>query len=111
MLVMLYLKPEQVQHWDLLASATPESRRDLEIDLFQCTHDEVGLTLASSWGLPADLALAMGYHHDGPPQDADVQDIRLCKVAACADWMATVYRCGNKRHHYNRCQHQLRYRL
>lgn len=97
LLVMLYLKPEQVQHWDLLASATPESRRDLEIDLFQCAHDEVGLTLATSWGLPPDLALAMGYHHDGPPQDADVQDIRLCKVAACADWMAAVYRCGNKR--------------
>jgi serine phosphatase RsbU (regulator of sigma subunit) len=97
LLVMLYLKPEQVQHWDLLASATPESRRDLEIDLFQCAHDEVGLTLATSWGLPPDLALAMGYHHDGPPQDAEVQDIQLCKVAACADWMAAVYRCGNKR--------------
>jgi serine phosphatase RsbU (regulator of sigma subunit) len=97
LLVMLYLKPEQIQHWGLLASATPESRRDLEIDLFQCAHDEVGLTLATSWGLPPDLAMAMGYHHDGPPQDAEVQDIQLCKVAACADWMAAVYRCGNKR--------------
>ncbi len=97
LLVMLYLKPEQVQNWDLLTSATPESRRDLEIDLFQCTHDEVGLTLATSWDLPTDLAMAMGYHHDGPPQDTDVQDIQLCKVAACADWMAAVYRCGNKR--------------
>jgi len=97
LLVMLYLKPEQVQQWDLLARATPESRRDLEIDLFQCTHDEVGLTLATSWDLPPDLALAMGCHHDGPPQDAAVQDIQLCKVAACADWMAAVYRCSNKR--------------
>jgi HD-like signal output (HDOD) protein len=97
LLVMLYLQPEQVQHWDLLSRATPESRRDLEIDLFQCAHDEVGLTLATSWGLPADLALAMGYHHDGPPQEADMQDIQLCKVAACADWMTAVYRCGNKR--------------
>ena len=26
-----------------------------------------------------------------------MQDIQLCKVAACADWMAAVYRCGNKR--------------
>ncbi|MFQ5643380.1 MAG: HDOD domain-containing protein [Thiogranum sp.] len=97
LLVMLYLKPEQVEQWNLLTSATPESRRDLEIDLFHCTHDEVGLTLATSWDLPADLALAMGYHHDGPPDDADEQDIRLCKVASCADWMAAVYRSGNKR--------------
>ena len=97
LLVMLYLKPEQVQNWEMLARATPESRRDMEIDLFQCTHDEVGLTLANNWGLPADLALAMGYHHDGPPQDVDVQDVQLCKVAACADWMAAVYRCSNKR--------------
>ncbi len=97
LLVMLYLKPEQIEHWDLLVRATPESRRDLEIELFQCTHDEVGLTLATSWDLPADLALAMGYHHDGPPQDTDTQDIQLCKVAACADWMAAVYRCDNKR--------------
>ncbi|GMQ89223.1 MAG: hypothetical protein BMS9Abin09_0688 [Gammaproteobacteria bacterium] len=97
LLVMLYLKPDQVEYWDLLARATPESRRDLEIELFQCTHDEVGLALATSWDLPADLALAMGYHHDGPPADTDVQDIQLCKVAACADWMAAVYRCDNKR--------------
>ncbi len=97
LLVMLYLKPELIEHWDLLVRATPESRRDLEIELFQCTHDEVGLTLATSWDLPADLALAMGYHHDGPPQDTDTQDIQLCKVAACADWMAAVYRCDNKR--------------
>jgi len=97
LLVMLYIQPEQVEHWNLLVRATPESRRDLEIELFQCTHDEVGLTLANSWDLPADLALAMGYHHGEPPRDADAQDTQLCKVAACADWMAAVYRCDNKR--------------
>ncbi|GEM_PF-520428 len=97
LLVMLYLRPEQVDQWELLATATPETRRDLEIELFQCTHDEVGITLAIGWDLPADLALAMGYHHEGPPEDTGEQDVRLCKVAACADWMAAVYRSGNKR--------------
>jgi phosphoserine phosphatase RsbU/P len=97
MLVMLYLKPEQVGHWEQLAVADPEARRDLELDLFQTTHDEVGLTLATSWDLPPDLAAAMGYHHDGPPADATPQDIILCRVAACADWMAAVYRSDDKR--------------
>lgn len=97
LLVMLYLMPERVEHWSDLAHATPEERRDLEIELFSTTHDEVGLTLATSWDLPTELTLAMGYHHEGPPESSEPQDILLCKVAACADWMAAVYRCEDKR--------------
>jgi len=97
LLVMLYLMPEQVERWDALAQATPDQRRDLELDLFQTTHDEVGLTLATSWDLPPELASAMGYHHDGPAHDAHPQEVLLCRVATCADWMAAVYRCDDKR--------------
>ncbi|VAW81056.1 Serine phosphatase RsbU, regulator of sigma subunit [hydrothermal vent metagenome] len=97
LLVMLYLKPDQVEHWDVLTAATPDQRRNLEIDIFQMTHDEVGLTLAINWKLPADLTIAMGYHHNGPPDDTNAQDISLCKVSICADWMASVYRSTDKR--------------
>ena len=97
LLVLLFLYPDQVKHWDRLAASTPEDRRDIEIDLFHSTHDEVGLTLATSWDLPHDLACAMGYHHEGPPDDTDSQTQMLCKVANCADWMASVYRCADKR--------------
>jgi serine phosphatase RsbU (regulator of sigma subunit) len=97
LLVMLFLMPDQVENWDALALATPDQRRDLELDFFQTTHDEVGLALATNWGLPADLAAAMGYHHEGPPADADPQDVVLCQVAVCADWMAAVYRSDDKR--------------
>ena len=97
LLVLLYLMPDRVEHWDALVLATPDQRRDLELDLFHTTHDEVGLTLATSWGLPADLAAAMGYHHDGPPADAEPQNVMVCRVAACADWMAAAYRSDNKR--------------
>jgi sigma-B regulation protein RsbU (phosphoserine phosphatase) len=55
------------------------------------------MTLATSWDLPPDLAAAMGYHHDGPPEDASFQEVILCRVAACADWMAAVYRSDDKR--------------
>ena len=97
MLVMLHLNPRQVEQWPQLALATPEARRDLELDLFHTTHDEVGLALATSWDLPPDLAAAMGYHHDGPPAEALPQDVILCRVAECADWMAAVYRSDDKR--------------
>ena len=97
LLVMLYLHPDQVEHWGSLAAATPDQRRDLEVEFFHTTHDDVGLVLATNWDLPADLAMAMGYHHDGPPEDADPQDVTLCKVSECADWMASVYRSVDKR--------------
>lgn len=97
LLVMLYLNPQQVQYWKSLSTASPERRRELELDLFHTTHDDVGLALAKSWDLPADLAMAMGHHHDGPPEDANPQDAVLCRVASCADWMASVYRCDDKR--------------
>lgn len=97
LLVLLYLMPEKVEHWQALAVATPEDRRDMEIELFHTTHDEVGLTLAQSWDLPPDLAVAMGYHHDGPPGESSPESVMLCRVTACADWMASVYRCGDKR--------------
>lgn len=97
LLVLLHLHPNQVQHWTRLSLATPEERRDIELDLFHTTHDEVGLSVALSWGLPADLAVAMGYHHDGAPADVEPQDVQLCKVSTCADWMAAVYKCEDKR--------------
>jgi HD-like signal output (HDOD) protein len=97
LLVMLYLMPDQVENWPDLAHATPDDRRDMEIELFRTTHDEVGLTLAQSWDLPTELTFAMGYHHDGPPESTQAEDVQLCKVAACADWMAAVYRCEDKR--------------
>lgn len=97
LLVLLYLNPERVEHWEQLATGTPDARRELELDIFHTTHDDVGLTLATSWDLPPDLAAAMGYHHDGPPADIAPQDLVLCRVAACADWMAAVYRSDDKR--------------
>jgi HD-like signal output (HDOD) protein len=97
LLVLLYLMPEQVGHWQALATADPARRRELELELFQTTHDEVGLLLANNWDLPSDLALAMGRHHRGPSEDADREHRLLCHLCTCADWMAAAYRCDDKR--------------
>ncbi len=97
LLVLFYLYPRHVKHWERLAAAMPEERREMELDLFHTTHDAVGLVLAKNWELPAELAVAMGYHHDGVPEDVESQGALLCRVATCADWMAAVYRCEDKR--------------
>lgn len=83
-MMLLYLMSDRVQHWSELAHAAPAERRDLAIELFSTTHDEVGFTLARSWDLPTGLTLAMGYHHDRPPESSKPRHDLPCRVAACA---------------------------
>ncbi len=97
LLVMFYLQPQHVGEWERLRRSEPDARRELEQALFQTTHDEVGLALATSWGLPEDLATAMGHHHRSNAAQSAPQDALLCRLALCADWMAAVYRCEDKR--------------
>ncbi len=97
LLVMFYLQPRHVGEWERLRRSAPDARRELELALFRTTHDEVGLALATSWGLPQDLTTAMGQHHTYPPESAAPEDIALCRLALCADWMAAVYRCEDRR--------------
>lgn len=97
LLVLLYIHPEQVGYWERLAGLDPDQRLDFEVDLFHATHDEVGYLLAKNWGLPRDLAVAMGFHHGDIPDDISQDDALLCKVSACADWMASVYHSEDKR--------------
>ena len=104
LLVMLFVQPEQVKYWDELSVANPEQRLELEAEYFHTTHDEVGYMLAKSWGLPQDLAMAMGCHHSGVADDVSNEDRLLCVVASCADWMAAVYSCTDKRSAIQRCR-------
>lgn len=104
LLVLLYLQPDQIKYWDELSQADPDHRLELEADYFHSTHDEVGLLLARTWDLPNDLALAMGHHHAGFPEDAATEEKLLCHVARCADWMAAVYGSRDKRAVIQHCR-------
>lgn len=97
LLVLFYLHPDRVGCWPQLARLDPERRLELELDLFHASHDDVGYHLACNWELPGELAAAMGFHHNASPAGLEHEALRLCQVAACADWMAAVYRCEDKR--------------
>lgn len=97
LLVMFYLNPKVTNEWSRLSELTPDSRYDLEQQLFNTTHDRVGLQLAQAWLLPEEFTIAMGYHHRGTPAEIDKSSVELCKLAQCADWMSAVFTSDNRR--------------
>jgi phosphoserine phosphatase RsbU/P len=104
LLVLFYLYPNRIAEWPHLAELAPDDRHIMEWQLFGSLHDQVGLQLAESWNLPEELASAMGSHHHPPPLDADGESAGYCRLAQCADWMAAVFTCTDKRHTLEVCQ-------
>lgn len=107
LLVMFHLMQYRISEWRRLHGATPDARLELERQLFHVTHDQVGLQLAQSWNLPPELGMAMGYHHAGAPAGAPDSMVRLCRLAACADWMAAVFTAEDKRLAIRECRRLL----
>jgi serine phosphatase RsbU (regulator of sigma subunit)/HD-like signal output (HDOD) protein len=102
LLVLFYLYPNRIAEWPELAELAPDERYEMERQLFETTHDRVGGQLAESWKLPDVLRLSMATHHHLPVSDADEDttetDTPYCRLAQCADWMAAVFNCTDKRH-------------
>jgi serine phosphatase RsbU (regulator of sigma subunit) len=98
LLVLFYLYPNRIVEWPELSELAPDERYAMERQLFDTTHDHVGSQLAKSWRLPRTLCLAMEKHHKPPPTDADETDTAYCLLAQCADWMAAIFSCTDKRH-------------
>ncbi len=107
LLVMFYVMHHRISEWPRLNAASPEERLDLEMQLFQMRHDQVGLQLAMSWGLPKNLIMAMGYHHMAVPEEVEESTLRLCHLAECADWMAAVFTSEDKRLAIQECRNRL----
>lgn len=113
MLVMFKQQPDNAVSWDDFRHADPHERYELERKAFGTTHDEVGLLVARGWGLPEDLTTVMAYHHnyqdsEGMGHEVDVKLIPLCKVAECADWMASTFTAYNKATAIRACREHLR---
>ena len=107
LLVMFYVKPDRISHWKELQLLSPTERLTREQQLFSSSHDQVGKLLASSWGLPEDLTLVVGQHHSEPPKGASEMQIKLCRLALCADWMASVFSAEDKKKVIENCKHLL----
>jgi len=104
LLVLFYLNHNRISEWPNLAQQTPDQRQDQELQLFGMTHDNVGLQLAKAWGLPQELEIAIGFHHQGVDQELPEQARRLCDLAHCADWMASVFTAEDKRQAITGCR-------
>ena len=98
LLVLFYLYPNRIAEWPELSELTPDERYAMERQLFETTHDQVGGQLAESWKLPDALRLSMTMHHQLPGTETDETDAAYCRLAQCADWMAAVFNCHDKRH-------------
>ncbi len=107
LLVMFHLMQHRISEWRRLHEATPDARLELERQLFQTSHEQVGQQLARNWNLPTELGIAMGMHHAGAPENTPAATVQLCRVAECADWMAAVFSAEDKRLAVRECRRLL----
>jgi hypothetical protein len=79
----------------ILEQANREGRSllELERDLFDMDHCEVGHLLATQWKLPAQFLTVAAHHHDPQPESDDLNDLSIthigCRMAdALGYWAA-----------------------
>ena len=107
MLALFYVNPAKSKQWERLRLTAPDIRLRLEQQIFNTRHDLVGQMLAEQWYLPAELHLAIGYHHRLEKLD-ETQTSKLACVLFCADWLAAVYTSTNTGSVLSRCRKLLR---
>jgi phosphoserine phosphatase RsbU/P len=102
LLVLFHLNPETASRWSELSLLDPDARYAAEREIFGTQHDTVVALLAKAWGLPDELAAAVGKHHAAFPvgsfdeaSDASANKTAhasaLCRVLHCADWVAALF--------------------
>jgi HD-like signal output (HDOD) protein len=75
------------------ATNTGNSLLELERNLFDMDHCEVGHQLATQWKLPPQFIAVAGHHHDSPPESEDLNHLSIthigCRMAdALGYWAA-----------------------
>lgn len=96
LLVLFFLQPGKAGEWPQMRSLTPEARYAMEHTVFNTTHEQVTLVLATAWSLPASLAQALGSHHAGDKKAGGGERPELAGVLHCADWLAAVFSAADK---------------
>ena len=62
------------------SSRDGSSLLDLERELFNMDHCEVGHLLAGQWKLPPQFLAVAGHHHDPQPESADLTHLRIAHI-------------------------------
>lgn len=94
-LALILNDPGKAESWMELVDAAPERRREFEIEQFGQSHDQIAEVLASVWGLPAELAEPMRFHHD--PEQTPEELRSRCDLAKWSEALASVLTCADKR--------------
>jgi diguanylate cyclase (GGDEF)-like protein len=97
MIALLRANPGRVNDWRSLRKEMPEQRRSREGEIFGVTHDRVARDLASEWGLPAGLTLAIAHHHHPKSPNLPPAYLGLATIAGLADTIAAVYTANDGR--------------
>ena len=80
----------------ILEEATREgtSLLELERELFNMDHCEVGQLLAAQWKLPPQFLAVAGRHHDPQPESAELDHLRIahigCRMADALGYWAAI---------------------
>ena len=89
---VFFFKKDPTKYSPLFAVEKSETDQDLlsyETEFYGLNHAMVGAILARGWGLPEDLALVLGKHHDPPdPQ------VPLAAAVSLADYLAKRAQLG-----------------
>ena len=101
LLVLFSLEPDKVDRWPLLRANLPEKRHEMEIQLFQTSHDSVGAMLAKKWNLPGTYTRAIGFHHETLSRikadpDTDKAASILTRIMLLSDLCNAVFVCHDK---------------
>ena len=91
--VVLYVKwPDVGSHIKTAQKTGDRLMMDVEQDLFQITHADVGGWLANAWHLPTALREPIQYHHEpAAAQEATLQTA----IVHVADILVKGLACGN----------------
>ncbi len=98
LLVMFHVMRDRHADWSQFVRLDPDQRYRLEQQNFATTHERVSLMLAEQWSLPPQFSEAIGNHHHCQqlPTDADADVTQLCRIMACADWLAALFSASGK---------------
>jgi HD-like signal output (HDOD) protein len=81
LLVLASQKRDELTH---ILDISREQRRpifDVERELCDVTHAEIGAYLLTLWGVPFPIAGAVLTHHDPPPRDAELDEVTATYIA------------------------------
>ncbi len=88
-------KPEKYQ--EIVDQAVAERRHasEVEKEVFQFSHEEVGAFLIKKWGLPENLINPVRYHHMIQSEDCEpIPDEKTVAIVATADLIANIHNIG-----------------